>query len=153
VDAVRERLAALKGGQVPLGELIVTQTLSREPADYRVVSPLARAAAQLQAAGRQLRMGQRVSFLYIRSMPGVLASDLPLSPDLGAIDLPRYRELTLRAVHEVLQPLGVSEGGLRDCLSGQPGYVQPADLARLARDPLGRALPLFAELENTSLFI
>jgi DNA polymerase-2 len=151
VDAVRERLAALQAGQVSPGELIVTQTLSREPAEYRVSSPLARAAAQLQAAGRPLRMGQRVHFLHIRSRPGVFASDLPLSPGPGAIDISRYRELSLRAVHEVLQPLGVSEDGLRDCLSGQ-GYIRPADLARLTRDPLGRALPLFAGLQGASLF-
>jgi DNA polymerase-2 len=148
LDALRERLSALKKGEVPLEELIITQTLSRELNEYRVSTPLARAALQLQAAGRHLRMGQRVRFLYTRAAPGVFAAGLPARPDPRALDLPRYQELTLRAACEVLQPLGVSEGGLRDWSFGRPGYVPPADLVRDSQGPEGQALPLFAPLRH-----
>ena len=49
---LRERVFKLSHQEIPLNELIVTQTLSRELDQYRVPSPVARAALQLQAAGK-----------------------------------------------------------------------------------------------------
>ena len=102
LSMLRERLSALGNRKIPLNELIVTQTLSRELDQYRVPSPVARAALQLQAMGKTIRMGQRVQFLYTINQDGVHAWDLPDVFNPALIDVPRYKELLFRAVHEVL---------------------------------------------------
>ena len=103
---LKRRQAELRAGRVPLHELLLTQRISREVEDYRVPSPAARAAKQLMAAGKTVKPGQRVRFLYTRGKPGVCAWDLPVHPPPAAIDLPRYKELIDRAAEEVLQPFG-----------------------------------------------
>jgi DNA polymerase elongation subunit (family B) len=127
---------------VPHNELLVTQTLSRELEDYRVATPLARAALQMQNAGKTLRMGQKVQFIYTLGEPGVLAWDLPETPDPRTIDIPRYKELFFRAAFEALQPLGKSQEFLKNLLLGQAGYPAPSGGSRI----LG--LPLFAGLAH-----
>jgi DNA polymerase elongation subunit (family B) len=106
-------LAQLRAGRIPLEDLLVSQTLSRELTEYRTPSPAARAAAQLAAVGKTIRPGQRVRFLHTLGEPGVHAWDLPQPPDLRSIDQGRYRELLLRAAATILQPFGVQEEDLK----------------------------------------
>lgn len=87
------------------------QTLSRELTAYRVPSPAARAAGQLALAGKRLRPGQRVRFLYTREAGGVMAWDLSGTPPTAAatavaVDVAHYTDL-LRATGSVLSPLGI----------------------------------------------
>lgn len=102
---VNEKLEALRCGQVPLHELIVRQRLSRELDEYRVPSPAARAAEQLQALGRSLRPGQSVRLLHLRGEPNVRAWDLHAAPDPAEVDLVYYRKLLLEAVETILEPI------------------------------------------------
>jgi len=102
----------LRRGRVPLASLLVSQKLSRELDEYRVPSPAARAAAQLEAVGKHLRPGQRVRFLYTLGEPGVYAWDLPDPPNPATVDRRYYRRLLVRAAETVLQPLGADEIGL-----------------------------------------
>lgn len=95
---------ALNAGRVPLEQLLVSQRLSRELADYRTPSPAARAARQLQQAGKQVQPGQSVRFLYTLGEPGVYAWDLPEPPNPVTLDRKRYQTLLLRAAQEVLDP-------------------------------------------------
>ncbi len=118
LSLLQERVAALRCRQVPLEQLLVTQTLSRDVEAYRLPSPAARAAAQLRAMGRNLRPGQRVRFLYTLGRPGVHAWDLPVAPEVAAIDVKRYLTLLLRAAASVLQPLGVEARDLPSRLEG-----------------------------------
>jgi hypothetical protein len=61
--------------------------------------------------------------------------------------VPRYRELAFRAVHEVLQPLGVTELILRNWLFSQAGYItQPGLLG--SHDATRLALPLFNDVKH-----
>jgi DNA polymerase-2 len=113
-------LARLRAGRVPLDELVVSQRLSRTLAEYHVMSPAARAAAQLTAVGKEMKPGQRVQFIYTMGEPGVWAWDLPEGPPIQCIDLPRYTELLLRAALAILQPLSVGEQVIRDWLLGYP---------------------------------
>ena len=106
---LRRRLSQLRAGRVPLEKLLVTQKLSRELAAYKDPSPAARAAAQLEKLGRNMRPGQRVRFLLLRGQPDVHAWDLPTKPDPRRLDFARYKELTLRAASNIFQPMGVSE--------------------------------------------
>jgi DNA polymerase elongation subunit (family B) len=104
---------------------VVTQTLSRELEEYSHFSPAAIAAKQLQGCGKLLKMGQRVQFIYIRPGPGVRAWDLPGPLDPRHVDIPQYRKLLLRAVQEVLQPLGVTEELLKAWLFSPASYASP----------------------------
>ncbi|MFN2119262.1 MAG: DNA polymerase domain-containing protein, partial [Anaerolineales bacterium] len=110
-------LSSLRDGDVALESLLVTQALSRSVEEYRVPSPAARAAAQLQAAGKKLRPGQKVKFLYTIGEPGVRAWDLPAPPDPAAVDLRRYEELLIKAISSVTQPMGAGELELRQRMS------------------------------------
>ena len=79
-------------------------------------------------------MGQRVRYLHIAAGPGARAWDLADDLDPRGVDMPRYRELLLRAVHEVMQPLGVSEDVLRAWLFSRAGYIAPPGLIRSSED-------------------
>jgi len=115
---LRRKLVDLRRGWVPLEDLLVKQKLSRELDEYRVPSPSARAALQLQTAGKNLRAGQSVRFLYTRGKPGVHAWDLPHPPERAALDLDHYKELLLRAAESVLEPFGYDRNKLEERLYG-----------------------------------
>jgi DNA polymerase-2 len=110
---MRRFLGDLRQRKVRLDRLLVSQTLSRTLKEYRVPSPAARAAAQLEAVGKPTNPGQRVRFLYTIGEPGVWAWDLPSTPDPAAVDVPRYEELLVRAISTVTGPLGAGEPELR----------------------------------------
>lgn len=126
-----------------MNELLVTQTLSRELTDYKMFSPAARAARQLQVIGKDVRMGQRIQFLYTRTKQGVHAWDVPGLLDPTWIDTARYKELLLRAVHEVLQPLGITESVLRNWVFTKASYLLPPGLLHHSLE-----IPLFAGLKR-----
>lgn len=107
IDMVRGRLAALRSGRIDPQLLLVSQTLSRSMAEYKVLPPAARAVKQLQAANKLRFPGQQIRFVFTVGHPGVYAWDLPQPPDMSQIDVERYVDLTLRAVAAVLQPWGI----------------------------------------------
>lgn len=106
---LRRCLTDLRAGQVPLDQLLLSQRITREVEEYRSPSPAARAARQLKEAGKVVKPGQRVRFLYTPGRPGVYAWDLPVRPNPSMLDLLRYKELLLRAALEVLAPFGATE--------------------------------------------
>ena len=114
ITFLRERLRALRSGQVPLSELLVRQRLGRKLEAYRTPSPAARAVLQLRAAGKEMRPGQRVPFLYTLGKPGVFAWDLPHKPNPHAVDVARYQKLLLRAAGIVLESWGLDEEKLTE---------------------------------------
>jgi len=109
VAILRRRLHALRRGHVPLQELIVGKKLSKELAGYRVPSPGAKAAMQLEAAGKSVRPGQRIKLIFIRGQNGVYAWDLHQPPPVSALDMDYYQTLLLRAAANLLQPFGLDE--------------------------------------------
>lgn len=118
LELVDGRLQALRRGQVDPADLLLAQRLSRPLAEYTTPSPAARAAAQLQAAGKERYPGQRIRFVLTRGEPDVYAWGLPRPLDPARVDVARYETLTLRAVQTVLQPWGVSPGLLAEGLAG-----------------------------------
>jgi DNA polymerase-2 len=123
-------MQVLRAGRVPLEKLVVSQKLSRELGEYSSPSPAARAVWQLQAAGKGVRPGQRVRFLFTLGKPGVRAWDVPEKHDPRCVDVKRYQTLLKRAVETVLAPIGQSvNGGKED--EGQ--YLFPVKNA----EPLG----------------
>ncbi|MBA4379550.1 MAG: hypothetical protein C0393_02490, partial [Anaerolinea sp.] len=131
---VHREMEALRAGRVPLEKLLVSQKLSRELGAYSTPSPAARAVQQLQAAGKVVRPGQRVRFLFTLGKPGVRAWDVPEPPDLCYVDVKRYQTLLKRAVETVLAPIGQSVNGGKDkeCL-----YLFPVKNIK----PLGEGAP------------
>jgi DNA polymerase II len=140
---LRTRISALEHRTVPIQELLITQTLSRELDAYRVLSPVARAASQLQAMGKNIRMGQRIHFIYTRTEQGVRAWDLPEPLQPAWVDTARYKDLLFRAAQEILQPLGVTEPVLRNWIFSQASYLLPPGLLHNRLE-----MPLFANLKN-----
>ena len=153
LSLVQERLSALGSRSVPLEELLVAQTLSRELLEYRVLSPMARAASQLQGIGKNVQMGQRIQFIYTRTKQGVHAWDLPEPFQAAWIDIAKYKELLFRAVHEILQPLGVTKTILQNWMFSRASYLLPPGFLHPRLE-----MPLFANLnrlrgENSPHFI
>ncbi len=116
---------------MPLEDLLVTQRLSREIAQYKDPSPAARAAAQLEAIGQHVRPGQKVRFLLLRGSAGVHAWNLPAAPEVGQLDFARYRELTIRAASNIFAPLGISEGLLNNLVGGEGVAMELAGVGRV----------------------
>ena len=143
LNLLQERISALNDRKVPMNELLVTQTLGRELDAYKVLSPVARAAQQLQAIGKNICMGQRIQFVYTRTKQGVRAWDVPEPFNSTWIDVARYQELLFRAVHEVLQPLGITEHVLRNWMFTRASYLLPPGLLHHRLE-----MPLFAELKR-----
>ncbi len=128
---VRKRLADLRLGRVDIEELLVRQNLSRKTDEYKVLSPSAHAAMQLEATGRSVSAGQSVRFLYVMGNSKVIAWDLTQQNRAFSIDKVRYAELLVRAVATVLKPLSVDEKTIRNWLfsnagyGSRPGYLPP----------------------------
>jgi DNA polymerase-2 len=126
-----KQLEALRRGHVPLEQLLVSQKLSRELSEYSSPSPAARTVRQMQAAGRVVRPGQRVRFLFTLGKPSVRAWDVPgRRPDARCVDLPRYRALFERAVDAVLVPIekSISGGVEHECQ-----YLLPVSMCNLPK--------------------
>ncbi len=140
---LQEKMSALSNRENPIEELLVTQTLSKELMEYKVPSPAARAASQLQAIGKNIRMGQRIQFVYTRTKQGVCEWDLPEPFNPTFIDIPKYKELLFRAAHEVLQPLGVTKNVLRNWMFSEASYLLPPGLLHDRIE-----IPLFANLKR-----
>jgi DNA polymerase-2 len=120
LSLLRRKMADLRAGRVPLESLVINQKLSRELEAYRVPSPPARAAAQLQALGKSFRPGQRVRFIYTRGEPNVYAWDLPDTLNPAVVDLVRYVRLLLRAASAVLEPFGIESTTLAHLVGTLP---------------------------------
>ena len=123
VAFLRERISVLHSGKVHLPELLVRQRLGRKLEAYRTPSPAARAVLQLKTAGKEMRPGQRVPFLYTLGKPGVFAWDMPQKPNPRVVDVARYQKLLLRAAGIVLESWGLDEKRLTELVlsySSQP---------------------------------
>jgi DNA polymerase elongation subunit (family B) len=145
---LKEKTAGLTNRRVSITEFVITQTLSRELHEYRVLSPAARAAGQLQAIGKKIQMGQKIQFIYTRTKQGVRAWDLPELFNPSLIDTVKYKELLFRAVYEVLQPLGVTESVLRNWMFSEASYLLPPGLLHPRLE-----MPLFAGLKHVRVNI
>ena len=92
----------LMAGRVPVEDLLVTQHLSRAPEAYKTSSPAARAAMQLQQAGKTVAPGQTMRFVFTRGKPGVWAYGCG-ELDIRTVDTAMYARLLERAAQSVLE--------------------------------------------------
>jgi len=113
---LKRQVGRLKAGRIPLEDLLVAKKLSRELEAYKVPSPAALAAGQLQAQGAGVRAGMRVRFWYVYG--GVKIRDTRESE----IDVKRYARLVNQMAEEVFydHPRDIQPGLFRE-RSTQPG--------------------------------
>jgi DNA polymerase elongation subunit (family B) len=147
---MRNEMEDLKEGTVPLDELVLTHKLSREPEQFSVLSPSAAVCRQLKALGREMKRGQHIRFIYIAAAPGVWAWDSPKKLSTSAVDRIKYRELLIRGVQEVLEPIGVTENILRTWVISGAGYLAPPGFLK-TNDQTKLAVPLLAEIDSLRL--
>ncbi len=145
LNMVHEKMSALSNRIVPIEELLITQTLSRELFEYRVPSPAARAASQLQILGKNIQMGQRIQFIYVKTKQGVHAWDLPDPLNPSWLDIVKYKELLFSAIFEILQPIGVTRNVLRNWIFSKASYLLPPGLLHQRLE-----VPLFANLTGAA---
>jgi len=102
---------------------VVHKRMGKELDAYRVRSPAAIAARQLEDIGQPIRLGQRVPLVYTLGSPGVCAWNAHIPFDPHSVNYAYYCELLIRAAGAILQPMGVDETALNEYLLGE-GVVQ-----------------------------
>ena len=114
VSRVREYIAKVKSGKVPLKDLVIWKTLTKELDEYKVRAPHVEAAKRLLEAGWELTLGDKVGYvivkgpgrLYEKAKPYVMAS-----PD--EVDTDYYvKKQVIPAAMRVLKVFGVRERDL-----------------------------------------
>ena len=123
----------LLAGRVPLDGLIVSQRLSKEVHEYQARSPAARAALQLNQAGKVVKPGQKVRFLFTYGEPGVYAWDLEEAVEKATINHQQYLVLLQRAANTILGPFGIEETDLQEWITSGEEPVRQLPLAGTAR--------------------
>jgi len=100
-EYMRKQISLLKEGKIPTEDLMVTQTLSRPVDAYRVSSPAALAARQLEAHGKIVQPGMRIRYLHVYDGSGIRAWDVG-DVEIKMVNVKRYIQLLKRAEEEVL---------------------------------------------------
>jgi DNA polymerase elongation subunit (family B) len=153
IDLACSYLDRLRSGQVPLEELAITQTLSRDPRAYIQHTLNAIVAQQLLASGVELSAGHRIHYVIVEHQAKAHADRARalehLDGSLG-YDAERYGELLLRAVEAVLAPAGIRADTLQQLIAKE--LPAPEKRARLVA-PTTRPYwgPLFAWVEREEL--
>jgi DNA polymerase-2 len=101
-EGFRQRLR--EGGINPQ-ELVITRVLSQPVADYKVDTPTALAARQLEAAGIPIQPGEKVRYVHREGKRGPKECRVQAAPFLETLegyDTKIYLELLERAVAEVM---------------------------------------------------
>jgi len=113
IALTRSFLDDLDAERVPVENLVCQTKLSKAPNEYKGNSTSTKAARQLADEGKHLRVGQRVKFIYTHGeKTSIRAWDAAIEPDYSLVNKARYKELLLRTVHQILEPLGLEEGDL-----------------------------------------
>jgi DNA polymerase II len=115
IRSLQMHMQALTDELVPIESLVSKTKLSREISQYRGNSLSAKAAKQLKEAGKEVKVGQTVPFIYTQgAKSAIMAWDIPTKPSYAKINKIRYKELLLRAIHQVIQPLGLEAEGFQN---------------------------------------
>jgi DNA polymerase-2 len=99
-EYMKKQIGLLRGSRIPMEDLIVTQTLSRPVEAYRVSSPTARAAIQLEAQGKIIQPGMRIRYVHVYDRDGIHAWDIG-NIQRKMVNVKQYIHLLKRAEGEV----------------------------------------------------
>ncbi len=100
-----ERIATLERGEVPLADLLITQTLSRAPSDYAVATRTALAAQQLIDEGIPVHPGESVGYVVADAKARDRERHVATSQAKAKYDVAEYVRLLRVAGEEICDPL------------------------------------------------
>lgn len=123
----RRHYMRIASHQVPVAEMVTSQTLSRNLEDFKVISSAGRAALQLSEDGRNVSAGQNVDFVRVRHEPFSLSWHKVDEANPPELDTDWYCEQLARAADELLQPFGVPKETLVAWLAAKATYWRPED--------------------------
>ena len=98
----------LREGEITPQDLVITRVLSQPVADYKVDTPTALAARQLEAAGVPIQPGEKVRYVHREGKRGPKECRVAAAPfieTLDGYDTKIYLELLERAVEEVMRAI------------------------------------------------
>jgi DNA polymerase-2 len=133
---------ALRSGQVPYQDLVITKRLSRDPMAYSKDTLLAIAAKGLLGSGVELSPGESIQYIIAEEHADAKCDRArPFVHYRGQepYDAEKYIELLLCATETVLTPLGVEYSQIEEWVKNGIGRKDPK-LAKPQRKSLG---PLF----------
>ena len=108
-EGCRQRL---REGEIAAQDLVITRVLSQPVADYKVDTPTALAARQLEAAGIHIQPGEKVRYVHREGKRGPKECRVAAAPFLESMDgydTKFYLDLLERAVEEVMLVCGAVE--------------------------------------------
>lgn len=113
VKIIRETIALLNSGKVPLEDLAISTQISKDPKSYDIVSPETSAAKKLIAAGTRVEKGSIISYVLSRGGKTISekATPLELAKDYDA-DYYINNQL-LPAVMKIMKELGYDEYSMK----------------------------------------
>jgi DNA polymerase I len=104
-EIVKKCYGKLRNREYTLHELAFSMMMSRTPEHYTKTTPQhVKAARQLQQAGSEMKPGDIISFVKVRSEPGVKPVQLAR---LDEVDTEKYIEYIRGTFEQVLDALGV----------------------------------------------
>ena len=122
LNILREYASKLRGGTVPIEELIITKNLSKMPNEYTHRVPQATAAQYLIDEGGRVHAGQQVSYVLTidtSTIPESQALPPELADDDTVYDPERYVDLLVSSTANLLLPFGYDIKSLTACLGRQ----------------------------------
>jgi DNA polymerase-2 len=105
-EGFRQRL---REGSIRPQDLVITRVLSQKVEDYKVDTPTALAARQLEAAGIYLQPGEKVRYVHVEKKGAPKETRIQAAPFLDTLDdydVGHYLDLLERAIEEVMLPFG-----------------------------------------------
>ncbi len=120
LDTLREYASKLQSNSVPLEELVITRSLSKNPGEYSHKVLQAIAAQLLKNEGGSVHAGQQVSYVMtIDSSNRKMTTAAPpeLVDDNTVINLQGYIGLLISSAANLLLPLGYDKKSLTACLA------------------------------------
>ncbi|MFA4983574.1 MAG: DNA polymerase domain-containing protein, partial [Candidatus Micrarchaeia archaeon] len=113
VKIVKDMIARLRGGEVPLEELTIYTQMRKDPGKYDIKSPELSAVQKAMARGMQIEKGAVIGYVITRR--GNTISEKAELAELAADYDPNYYidNQILPSVLKILKELGYSEDDLK----------------------------------------
>ncbi|MBS7288876.1 MAG: DNA polymerase II, partial [Candidatus Freyarchaeota archaeon] len=114
VNYVRDVVEAVAAGQIPLEKLVIWETLTKSPEEYKVKAPHTVAAMRLIKAGGRLEAGGKIGYIITRGIEKISDRAYPYSlVKLEQVDTEYYiTNQVIPAAMRVLEHFGVKEEAL-----------------------------------------
>jgi DNA polymerase, archaea type len=119
LNVLETYMSLVTAHRVPIDNLVIAKTLSKEPHEYTNMVPQAVAAKRLISEGGRVHAGQQIRYVLTRDNSSVSRhSAIPaeLVDDQTVPDSESYVDLLVRSATNLFLPLGYDESMLRRCV-------------------------------------